>query len=138
MFIAVAKQINKSPEDKRDVVEFEGKMQRMGFVDYVDDLPPEQQKCLAESPIQNFIPWLVAKSDNSVTTPTRMVFNGSKEFKGKRSINSLLAKGVNSMNSILDIVLRFLIFPFAFHTDIQKLYNSVLLDFSHWCYQRYW
>ena len=138
IFSSVAKQIRKDPECQEAVVEFEDKLQRMGFVEYVENLTPEQQKMLDESPIQNFIPWLIARNKNSVTTATRMVFNGSKEFKGKRCINSILAKGVNSMNPLLEIVLRFCIHAVAFHTDVQKMYNSVLLDPSHWCYQRYW
>jgi len=28
-------------------------------------------------------------------------------------------------------------YKFGFHTDVQKMYNSVRLDSSHWCLQRY-
>ena len=42
------------------------------------------------------------------------------------------------MNSLLEILLRWSTHPQAFHEDIHKKYNSVLLDPSHWCYQRFW
>ena len=101
-------------------------------------LRPDQQKELKESPIQNFITWHCVWNKNSLSTPCRMVFNASHSSRGRRSLNSILAKGMNNMNSLLEILLRWSTHPYAFHADIHKMYNSVLLDPSHWCYQRFW
>ena len=55
--------------------------------------------------------------------------------KGRRSLNSLLAKGTNSMNKLLEIVIRWSIHKV--HTDIQKMYNTIRLREQGWCFQRY-
>ena len=135
---SVVKQLDKNSKSKEEVVEFQDKLQNLGFVDYVRNLDPEQQKFLEESSIKNFIPWHCVWNKNSVTTPCRMVFNASHGSRGKRSLNSILAKGVNSMNCLLEIVLRWSIHMVAYHTDVQKMYNAILLHPAYWCYQRYW
>ena len=138
IFRTVMKQIERDPQSKGEIVAFEGKLQNMGYVEYVGNLSEKEQKQLRESPIQNFLPWFCVYSKNSVTTPCRMVFNASYSSKGNRSLNSILASGINSMNSLLQIVLRWSTHPIAYHSDVQKMYNSVLLDPAYWCYQRYW
>ena len=99
IFKTVMKQIERDPQSREVIVAFENKLQNMGYVDYVENLSDEEQNQLRESPIQNFLPWFCVYSKNSVTTPCRMVFNASYCAKGKRSLNSMLASGINSMNS---------------------------------------
>ena len=41
------------------------------------------------------------------------------------------------MNKLLQILIKWLIRRCAFHTDVQKMYNSVRLDEEHWNYQLY-
>ena len=41
------------------------------------------------------------------------------------------------MNNLQAIAIRWITHPHVFHTDVQKMYNRVLLDSSHWCYQMY-
>ena len=41
------------------------------------------------------------------------------------------------MNRLVDIFLRWRGHAVAFHTDVQKMYNSVRLDKTHWALQRY-
>ena len=41
------------------------------------------------------------------------------------------------MNVLVEIFIRWRSHQCAFHTDVQKMYNSVLLDKEYWCYQRY-
>ena len=76
---------------------------------------------LEENVIQNFIPSRSVWSKNSVPTPCRIVFDGSHSTKGRRSLNSLLANGTNSMTKLLEIVIRWSIHKVAFHTDIHKM-----------------
>ena len=109
----------------------------MGFVDYVSNLSPEQQQRLKDSPIQNYIPWNAVWKENSISTPCRIVFNASMPTGSQISLNDILAKGKNNMNSLVDIVIRWRTHANALHTDVQKMYNSVMLNESDWCYQRY-
>ena len=41
------------------------------------------------------------------------------------------------MNKLVEIVIRWYTHKFAFHTDVQKMYNSVKLQEEDWCLQRY-
>ena len=92
---------------------------------------------LRSSPIQNFIPWSCVWKDNSLSTPCRIVFNASHPTDSRVSLNDILAKGRNNMNKLVEILIRWRSHKFAFHTDVQKMYNSVQLVEEDWCLQRY-
>ena len=131
------KKLNKDESRKKDVIESEKKLQNLGYVDYVRNLPQPQQLELKESKIQNFIPWSSVWKENSITTPCRLVFNASLPTNTGFSMNDILAKGTNNMNILVEIFIRWRSHMFAFHTDVQKMYNSVQLNANYWCYQRY-
>jgi len=52
--LSVYKKLNNNPRDKKDVIMSEGKLQSLGHVDYIKNLPVETQRMLNESSIQNF------------------------------------------------------------------------------------
>ena len=137
VFNSQLKRLSKNEKSKIDVIESEAKLQKMGFVDYVSNLSSEQQQNLKDSPIQNYIPWNAVWKENSISTPCRIVFNASMPTDSQISLNDILAKGKNNMNSLVDIVIRWRTHANALHTDVQKMYNSVMLNESDWCYQRY-
>ena len=72
-----------------------------------------------------------------MSTTYRLVFDASQGTKEGCSINSLLAKGANSMNKLVEILIRWTVCKNAFHTDIQKMYNTIRLDKRYWRYQLY-
>ena len=41
------------------------------------------------------------------------------------------------MNKLLEVVIRWMI-RCAYHADLQNMYNRVLLEPQHWCYQLYY
>ena len=84
-----------------------------------------------------FIPWRVVFNPNSVSTPCRLVLDASASPRGQVSLNSLLCKGRNNLNSLVMIVLRWFCHLYVFHTDISKMYNTIYLDSKHWRYQLY-
>ncbi|MCH2406210.1 MAG: hypothetical protein MK200_08470, partial [Nitrosopumilus sp.] len=131
------RRLNRNETDKRDVITSEGKLQYLGHVDYVRNLPPDQQKMLNDSPIQHFIPWRSVWNRNSLTTPCRIVYDASHPTSSSYSLNDILPKGRNNMNKLLEIVIRWMAHKHAFHTDVQKMYNTVKLIEEHWCLQRY-
>ena len=65
-----------------------------------------------------------------------MVFDASQGTRGGCSLNSLLAKGTNSMINLVEI-LRWTTHLYVLHTNIHKMYNAVRLDKSYWRYQLY-
>ena len=137
VFNSQLKQLEKNEERRKEVINAEAKLQSLGFVDYVRNLTLEQQTKLRDSQVKNFIPWSAVWKENSISTPCRLVFNASFPTESQKSLNDLLAKGKNNMNSLLDIFLRWRTHLHAYHTDVQKMYNSVLLNENHWCFQRY-
>ena len=119
------------------VIKSEAKLQQLGFVDFVNDLPKEDQELILNSATRYFIPWRAVWNENSLSTPCRIVLGASLCPRGGCSLNSLLAKGANNMNKLLDILIRWTMHHCVFHTDIQKMYNAVHLHKAHWRYQLY-
>ena len=60
---------------------------------------------------------------DSVTTPVRVVSNSSFNNRGN-SLNSYLATGPNSLNPMLDVMLRVRCYPVALQFDMAKAYKN--------------
>ncbi len=137
VYNGVIKSLNNEPLDKAAVIKSEQKLHDLGFVDYVDNLPVDIQKEIAEN-VKYIIPWRINYNSNSVTTPVRVIFDGRACPKGSVNINNMLAKGTNNMNNLISIMIRFQCSLHVFHTDISKMYNTIYLDKKHWRYQLYY
>ncbi len=74
-----------------------------------------------------YISHLIAPNPHSVTTPVRLVWNSSQKFRGL-SLNDLLLKGPDVLNSIRSVLLKFWRGVFSALGDIKKTYNSVWLE----------
>ena len=83
-----------------------------------------------------FIPWRVVWG-SSISTPVRLVFDASQRTQSGCSLNDILPKGANSMNNLIEILIRWTMRRWAFHSDIRKMYNAVQLDQTHWRFQLY-
>jgi len=131
------KRLNKYINEKHDVIKSEAKLQSLGYVEYLKNLPENDKLSLMANQVQNFIPWRAVWKENSTSTPCRVVFDASMPTESGYSLNDILAKGRNNMNKLVEIFLRWRTHNIGFHTDVQKMYNSIKLDPSHWCFQRY-
>ena len=131
------RKLNKNLQDKADVITSENKLQRLGHVDYVQNLSQEQQRMLPEAEMKYYIPWRSVWKQNSISTPCRVVFDASQITNTGYSLNDVIAKGRNNMNKLVEIVLRWMTHLITFHTEIQAMYNSIKLRQEDWCYQRY-
>lgn len=74
-----------------------------------------------------YISHLIAPNPHSVSTPVRLVWNSSQRYKGL-SLNDVLIKGPDVLNSIRAVLLRFRAGEFAALGDIRKMYNSIWLE----------
>ena len=83
------------------------------------------------------MPWRFVYNENSLTTPVRIVFDASSVSRSGLSLNDVLAKGINTLNSLLEILIRFRCNTVGLHTDVTKMYNVVKLKPKHWTFQRY-
>ena len=137
IYFAQIKKLNIDPKDKDDVIAAERKLHDLGFVDYLENLNPDQRKKIFDNALKYFIPWRAVWNSNSISTPCRPVFDASHPTRSGLSLNNILAKGRNNMNKLVQILIRWLIRRCGFHTDIQKMYNCIRLHEDHWNYQLY-
>ena len=124
-------------KDKQDILDSEAKLQKLGYVEYLRNLPDATQRYLRDHTTQYYIPWRAVWKGNSVSTPCRVVFDASQPTSSGYSLNDLLAKGRNNLNKLQEVVIRWFTHQVAIHTDISKMYNTIKLQESDWCYQRY-
>ena len=129
------KRLNGNPKGKVAVISAFQKLRDLNFVAFVEDLNIDQQEKIHSSKVQNFLPWRVVTNKNSVTTPVRPVFDASHPTNTGFALNHTLAKGKNHTNNLIMMFIRWGIRRFAFHTDVQKMYNSIMLHEDDWCYQ---
>ena len=129
--------LNKNPPDKAAAIDFDKKLQTLGYVDYLDDLSEEDRASVLNNDVKYFIPWRIVFNENSTTTPSRIVFDASCAPRDGHSLNAILAKGTNNMNKLQNILVAWTSHKIAFHTDVRKMYNTILLDKKHWQYHLY-
>ena len=127
--------INK-PEERSAAILSESKLQDLGYVDFFDNLSQEIKDHIMSN-VRYFLPWRIVFNPNSKSTPCRLVFDASVSPRGQSSLNSLVCKGRNNMNNLVMILIRWVCWLYAFHTDISKMYNTIYLDSKHWRYQLY-
>ena len=137
VFKSQARKLKSCEEDRNEVIKSEQKLHQLGFVDIFENLTMEQKSLILNSPVQHFIPWRAVWNPNSVSTPCRLVFDASMKTNSEYSLNDLLPKGRNNMNKLVEIVIRWMIYKYAYHTDVQKMYNTIKLEEEYWCYQLY-
>ena len=96
----------KDPKDKQDIISAEKGLHDLGYVEFLDNLTTEQQQKIASSAVKYFIPWRASWNYNSKTTSCRLVFDASHPTCTGYSLNSLLPKGRNNMNRLVELAIR--------------------------------
>ena len=94
-------------------------------------MTPEEIEILNTPAVRYYMLWRLVYNENSTTTPARIVFDVSSISRSGFSLNDVLAKGINSLNSLLEIFLRFRCNSVAVYTDVTKMYNMVKLEPGH-------
>ena len=137
VYFSQIKRWGKSDVDKQQVIEAEKKLQTLEFVEYVDNLPEKEKRLVLASEQKKILVWRPVWNLNSMTTSCRLVFDASQKDLGGCALNDILPKGINGMNKLINLLIKWSVHKTAFHCDIQKMYNSIQLDAAHWCYQLY-
>ena len=121
--IRVYKQQCKKPEHMRkELNKVHADLVNKGFMVKIDDLPEKHQNIIKESGFKHIMPWRIAEKPDSLSTPYRMVVDGTMT-----GLNQLLAKGENRMTKISDIMLRNRCRRKIWSSDVSKLYNQLHL-----------
>jgi len=94
-----------------------------GYMVSLEDLPEEVQEEINSAPFRHFYPWKAVYKEESVTTPVRLVVDPSIS-----GLNEILAKGVNMLTKIPELLGRFRCGKLGWSSDIAKLYNQLHLN----------
>ena len=117
-----ASQCKKSEQAKVGMRKVHSELVQRGFMQRLDDLPVESRQMILNSPFLHYYPWRTVQKEDSISTPVRMVVDPTMSH-----LNLILAKGTNSVANLLDILIRNRTAPYAWSSDISKLYNMLHL-----------
>ena len=127
----------KDPETKRQVLESHDKLANNGYSCNIEDLTPEEKSLMESLPGEYYLPWRFVTKEGSLSTPVRVVFDASATTPTGKSLNDVLAKGVNKLEKILSLDLNFRAGPFAFACDIRMAYNQIKLVPADYRWHKY-
>ena len=119
VYISQCKKNDKVKEGMRKVHE---ELTQKGFMVRLKDLPSETQAIIKEAKFRHFFPWRTVFKEDSISTPVRMVVDPTMSH-----LNLILAKGTNSVASLMDILIANRTAPYSWSSDISKLYNMLQL-----------
>ena len=113
------KRLAKAPDVAKAYSEEMDKFMARGVI---KEIPVEELEAY-KGPI-NYIAHHEVYKPDSTTTPVRIVSNSSLEYRGV-SLNSLLPKGPNSLNSLIVVMFRFREKLIALVADMTKAYQTM-------------
>ena len=116
-------QCRKRDDVKDQVRKAHKELVEKGYMSPLEELPPEIQLAIQESLFRHFYPWRAVYKEDSATTPVRLVVDPTMT-----GLNEILAKGVNMLSKIPELLIRFRCFKKTWNTDISKLYNQLHLN----------
>ncbi|XP_073947429.1 uncharacterized protein isoform X1 [Choristoneura fumiferana] len=78
-----------------------------------------------------FLPHRAVINENSKSTKTRVVFDGSLKTNKKISLNNLLLNGALMQKDLFQIMLLFRLGDYTFTTDIRRMFRAIALNPIH-------
>ena len=116
-------QCRKRDEVKDQVRKAHCELVEKDYMQELSTLPNDIQELVNNAPFRHFYPWRAVYKEDSVTTPVRLVVDPTVT-----GLNEILAKGVNMLSKIPEILIKFRCHKKAWNTDISKLYNQLHLN----------
>ena len=123
------KMLAKSKEDRASLTRFWEELRARNVVAKLGDLSVELQKSIMSSAVLHFYPWNCVFKE-SITTPCRMVVDSRTS-----GLNDHLAKGLNTLNNLQQLLIKFRSYKYIGSFDISKMYNMLYIEESHLQYQ---
>lgn len=75
-----------------------------------------------------FLPHHAVINENSKTTRTRVVFDGSMKTSNKISLNNILLNGPTVQRDLFDIMMLYRVGDYTFNSDIKRMFRNVLIS----------
>ena len=113
----MVRRLQKDPEALEQVKQEMKKLQDLGFIRRLKDLPQEDQEDLNKG-LKHFIPTTVAWKESSCSTKTRICWDSFRSSKESASLNSVLLKG-SAEYSVAMMITKFRENRIAVSADIQ-------------------
>ena len=113
---------NKSKEARECLIRVHQELVNKNFMCKLEDLPREHQDIIKKAPFKHYMPWNCVQKPDSASTPYRMTADASIT-----GLNEILAKGVNTLTIIPEMLMRNRTKKLIFASDISKLYNQLHL-----------
>ena len=127
---------DKNPEMREDLLNSHQKLAKNGFVKKLSELSAAELNKMNTFPGASYtIPWRSVYKSNSVSTPCRLVFDGSSRTPGGESLNGCLGLGKNVLASLYQILLRFRGHKVGMTCDVKLAYNGIFLEVEYYKYQ---
>ena len=124
------------PAEKETVLNSFNKLIELNYIQKLSNMDKEIQSQVMNKQ-RYVIPWNIVYKQSSISTPCRIVLNASAKTKTKKSLNTILCKGVPKLN-MLPLTLAMVIDPILVTADLQKFYNSCLIPSSQYHLQCVW
>ena len=110
--------LQKDPEALDQVKQEMKKLQDLGFIKKVKDLPQDVQDEL-EKDFKHYIPTTIAYKETSASTKKRICWDSSRTLKESASLNAILLKG-SAEYSVVKMLVRFREDRYGVSADILK------------------
>ena len=137
IFLSQMKAISRNPAMREAVLQAHNKLLLNNFVCKIEDLDEDEKEAFDAAKGEFVVPWSCVSKLESVSTPYRIVFNGSHKTRSGDSLNSTLAKGANRLPQIFQLLVKFASRKFALTADVSMAYNSIKLMPAFYRYQQY-
>ena len=118
-------QCKKPDHMKEQMRKSHAELVEQGFMTKLRDMSEKTRKSIESAPFLHYHPWRIVAKEDSISTPIRLVVDPTMT-----GLNLILPKGENRLGSINQILIGNRADPYAWASDISKLYNQLQLDES--------
>jgi len=121
-FMSIERKLTQNPEYRQQYDEFMDKYLKLGHMELI---PKHEHH---EIPgMTNYLPHHFVLKQSSSTTSFRVVFDASAKTSTGQSLNDNLMVGPTIQEDMVNILLRFRFYKYAFTADIAKMYRQILV-----------
>lgn len=121
-FKALERKLLKNPNLQRNYSGFMREYEELGHMTEI--------KTMNDQNLYYFLPHHAVVRESSLTTKTRVVFDGSMKTSSGLSLNDVQHVGPTIQNELFSILLRFRKFQYVMTADISKMYRMILVNES--------
>lgn len=132
-FYNTEKRLNNNPSLKAQYSDF---ISEYISLNHMTEIEPPSKMRTTQTNQEFYLPHHAVLKESSSTTKLRVVFDGSAKTSSGISLNETLKVGPKIQDDLIDIIIRFRTYKYAFTGDIEKMYRSVVINENQRCFQK--